>query len=104
MTLGEARRELRSIINELWSIENGIRSEFDGIGENYCADCIARISRKYERNCTSPELICQCPIRFFGAFVTGINLLLKQIYVVLNYRIADFQERLILIARNKKTR
>ncbi len=49
MTLGEARRELRSIINELWSIENGIRSEFDGIGENYCADCIARISRKYER-------------------------------------------------------
>lgn len=48
MTLGEARSELRSIINELSAIENGIRSDFDGIGEDYCADCVAMIIRKYE--------------------------------------------------------
>ena len=48
MTLGEAKSELRSIINELSDIEYGIRSEFEGIGEEYCADCVARIERKYE--------------------------------------------------------
>lgn len=48
MTLGEAKSELRSIINELVAIEDGIRSEFKGIGEEYCADCVARIVRKYE--------------------------------------------------------
>lgn len=48
MTLGEARSELRSIINELRTVENGIRSDFDGIGEDYCADCVAMIARKYE--------------------------------------------------------
>lgn len=48
MTLGEARSELRSIINELGAIESGIRSDFDGIGEDYCADCVATIARKYE--------------------------------------------------------
>lgn len=48
MTLGEARTELRSIISELNTIENGIRNEFDGIGEDYCADCIAAIAQKYE--------------------------------------------------------
>lgn len=48
MTLGEAKSELRSIINELVVIEDGIRSEFKGIGEEYCADCVAGIVRKYE--------------------------------------------------------
>ena len=48
MTLGEAKSELRSIISELVAIEDGIRSEFKGIGEEYCADCVARIVRKYE--------------------------------------------------------
>ena len=48
MTLGEARSELRSIINELRYIESGIRSDFNGIGEEYCADCVARIAQKYE--------------------------------------------------------
>ena len=48
MTLGVAKSELRSIINELVAIEDGIRSEFKGIGEEYCADCVARIVRKYE--------------------------------------------------------
>lgn len=48
MTLGEARSELRSIINELKDIENGIRNDFDGIGEEYCADCVSKIAQKYE--------------------------------------------------------
>ncbi len=48
MTLGEARSELRSIISELDDIESGILGGFDGIGENYCADCVARIVQKYE--------------------------------------------------------
>ncbi len=49
MTLSEARRELHSIINELYDIENGIRSEFDGIGEDLCGDCIDKVIVKYER-------------------------------------------------------
>lgn len=49
MTLGEAKSELRSIIKELADIEDGIRSDFEGIGEEYCADCVARIGRKYEK-------------------------------------------------------
>lgn len=48
MTLVEARRELRSIISELYDIESGIRNDFVGIGEDYCADCVAKIARKYE--------------------------------------------------------
>lgn len=48
MTLGEARSELRSIINELRDIESGVRSDFNGIGEDLCGDCISKIISKYE--------------------------------------------------------
>lgn len=48
MTLGEARSELRSIINELRDIESGVRSDFNGIGEDLCGDCIIKIISKYE--------------------------------------------------------
>ena len=47
-TLNSCKAELRSIIGELNSIEAGIRSEFSGIGEDLCADCISGVIRKYE--------------------------------------------------------
>lgn len=47
-TLNSCKSELRSIISELYSIEAGVRSEFDGIGEDLCADCISRVISKYE--------------------------------------------------------
>lgn len=47
-TLKSCKSELRSIISELYSIEEGIRSEFEGIGEELCADCISRVITKYE--------------------------------------------------------
>ncbi len=48
MTLEEARRELQQIIYELHEIESGIRRDFNGIGEDLCANCINRIETKYE--------------------------------------------------------
>ena len=49
MTLYECRSELRSIINELRSIEAGVESDFRGIGQEHCADCIDKVTDKYER-------------------------------------------------------
>lgn len=48
MTLNESKKELRSIINELRSIESGVRYDFSGIGENLCANCIDKIADRYE--------------------------------------------------------
>ncbi len=48
MDLYECRAELRSIISEMRSIENGVRRDFSGIGENLCADCIEKIACKYD--------------------------------------------------------
>ena len=47
-TLTSCREELRSIIRELRSIESGVRSDFAGIGQEHCGDCINMIARKYE--------------------------------------------------------
>lgn len=47
-TLNECRGELRSIIQELRSIEGGVRKNFHGIGEDQCANCIDRIADRYE--------------------------------------------------------
>lgn len=48
MILYECKKELRSIINELRSIEYGVRHDFSGIGEQLCGDCIDSIADKYE--------------------------------------------------------
>lgn len=48
MSLEYCRNELRSIIRELESIENGVRSDFVGIGSELCADCLQRVENKYE--------------------------------------------------------
>lgn len=48
MTLNECRSELSSIIRELRDIEDGVRRDFTGIGENFCGDCIDRIADKYD--------------------------------------------------------
>ena len=47
-TLNSCRSELRSIINELNAIEDGIRYQFSGIGQENCADCIDSVTRKYQ--------------------------------------------------------
>lgn len=47
-TLGECRHELRLIVNELRDIERGVRNDFFGIGEDFCANCIGKIAGKYE--------------------------------------------------------
>ena len=46
-TLQSCQNELNSIIRELENIEDGVRSDFVGIGEKNCADCIAMIVSKY---------------------------------------------------------
>lgn len=46
-SLNSCRRELRSIIAELESIERGIRRDFTGIGEDKCANCVGRVVSHY---------------------------------------------------------
>lgn len=47
-TLNSCKRELRSIIRELTSIEEGIRTSFAGIGQDRCADCLDVVIGKYQ--------------------------------------------------------
>lgn len=45
----ECRNELRSIINQLRNIENGVRYDFKNVGNVRCADSIRSVIIKYER-------------------------------------------------------
>lgn len=45
--LASIKRELNSIISELESISNGVRSDFVGIGNEKCADSINRVINQY---------------------------------------------------------
>ena len=47
-TLNSCKQELRSIIRELNSIEQGVRSSFSGIGQDRCADCLDKVISKYQ--------------------------------------------------------
>ena len=46
-TLHNCKETLRSIIRELEEIEAGLRQNFDGIGQELCADCVGKVSEKY---------------------------------------------------------
>ena len=46
-TLEQARTEMRSIIEELEDIEQGIRRDFRGIGQDRCANCVRAIAGYY---------------------------------------------------------
>ena len=46
-TLNSCKNELKSIIRELEAIEEGVRNNFDGIGQDLCADCIEGVIEKY---------------------------------------------------------
>ena len=48
MNLDECKKEMRSIVGELQDIEWGVRRDFSNIGQDLCADCINKISDKYE--------------------------------------------------------
>lgn len=56
-TLNYCKQELRAIIRELNSIEEGIRSSFSGIGQDRCADCLEVVIRKYQSVLTSLERV-----------------------------------------------
>ena len=43
------RNELKSIINELDSISDGVRNEFQGIGNEKCADVINKVNSEYRK-------------------------------------------------------
>lgn len=47
-TLNSCRQEMRSIIREMRSIRDGIRTSFSGIGQEHCADCLDKVIGKYE--------------------------------------------------------
>ena len=47
-TLNECKSELRSSISEIRDIEDGVRRDFDGIGEDLCANCINRVADRYD--------------------------------------------------------
>lgn len=42
------KAELQSIINELYSIEYGVRNEFHGIGNEKCSNAIRKDIQAYE--------------------------------------------------------
>lgn len=46
-TLNSCKEDLRAIIRELVSIEEGVRNNFSGIGQQYCADCLDAVIGKY---------------------------------------------------------
>ena len=48
MNLDECRSELRSIIRELRDIEQGVRGDFVGIGQDLCGKCISKVADKYD--------------------------------------------------------
>ena len=41
------KRDLKSIIDELEEISCGVRRDFQGIGNETCADCIYRAAEQY---------------------------------------------------------
>lgn len=47
-SLNSCKSELRSIIRELESIEEGVRSSFVGIGQDHCANSLDAVIRKYQ--------------------------------------------------------
>lgn len=42
------KNELQSIIDELYSVAGGVRSDFDGIGNDKCASSIITAAKQYE--------------------------------------------------------
>ncbi len=46
--LERCRSQVNAIIRDLNEIEQGIRRDFEGIGENLCANAIGEIREKYE--------------------------------------------------------
>lgn len=46
--LEDIKRELRSIIQELGEISQGVRRDFEGIGNEQCSACIDKVTQNYE--------------------------------------------------------
>jgi len=47
MTLEQTRAEMRAIIQNLENIAAGVRSDFDGIGQDMCANSIEAVASYY---------------------------------------------------------
>lgn len=41
--------ELQNIIKELNDIASGVNSDFKGIGNEHCANCVKKVSDKFQR-------------------------------------------------------
>ena len=48
MNLNACREELRSIIQELRHIDNGLKSDFVGIGQEMCGNCVGQVANHYQ--------------------------------------------------------
>jgi len=70
-TLEGARAEVRSIIAELERIEQGVRGDFRGIGQDRCANCIQAVISYYRHTVLrtldnmNQSLISRARERFF---------------------------------------
>jgi len=49
MNLDQVEAELRAIVAELRDIAGGVRRDFNGIGQDMCANCIEAVADHYAR-------------------------------------------------------
>ncbi len=50
--LEDIKTELRKIINDLEDVSNGVRTNFKGIGNERCANCLDQVVEQYRRALT----------------------------------------------------
>ena len=68
-TLNQCRSELRSIIREIRDIEDGIRSDFQGIGQDVCANKLESVAVWYndgvmgQLNSVNPNLLADWALK-----------------------------------------
>ena len=70
MNLDACRNELRAIIRELRDIERGVRSDFTGIGQDMCSNCVGKIADHYESVLRRLERVNQNRL---ASWITGNN-------------------------------
>ena len=68
MNLDACRSELRSIIRELRAIEQGVRGDFTGMGQDMCANCVSKIADHYQSVLNRLERVNQNRL---ASFITG---------------------------------
>lgn len=49
LEINKIKRELKNITVELDDISNDVRTEFKGVGNNRCSQCVKDVSNEYKR-------------------------------------------------------